>query len=123
MNLSNLKEITLIVSIIGILLLVINSYVYVPTKYYVSDIYLENKNLINKTISVSGTISNISIKENILFFNVCEISKCLPAVLFNYSELQKSELESAKSKNIEQSLTGKYTLYNNSPEIIIYKID
>jgi len=123
MNLSTLKLITLIISILGVIILIISSVLYTPKNYSISELYLENKVLLEKTITTSGTVSSVSYVNGNVFLSICSFSRCLPAVLFNYSEYQKSLLDASKSSSTEMTFFGKYTIYNNSPELIVYKIE
>ncbi|MDD3178398.1 MAG: hypothetical protein PHR26_02670 [Candidatus ainarchaeum sp.] len=77
---------------------------------------------LNKSISLNGLVKNVVIKDNILFFEICQYSRCLDCVIFNFTSFQK---DLVYKKSLDKSfleVIGLLTEYNNKPEIIVYRL-
>lgn len=120
MEIKTFNYVLIILTVIGLFTLYLYTSFSTPLEISLLDNNLEH---LEKVVLVSGTIKNFTPKNNHLFFEVCNYSKCLKAVYFNISKNNLSFLESAYILNKSINLTGKYTLYNDKPEIIIYKYE
>ncbi len=120
MNTDSLRYLVIIVSIIGILLLTLQIYFYNPPEIRLVN---NNTDYLDKVVTIKGIIKDVELKDNILFFKVCEYSRCLDCVIFNTSKNQTNNINSFTNSKNQIKLTGKYTLYNEKPELIVYNID
>lgn len=118
MNVEKLNIYLIILTIISLFLLFIFSYLYKPTEITVTK---DLSNYLNKVVSISGNIKEITLKENNLFFNICDFSRCVKIVYFNPSKNSKDIINSAYANKKKINVTGKVELYNNEFEIILYK--
>ena len=89
----------------------------------VLDLLSPDISLLEKVVSVSGTLKDFSIENNNLFFKICNFSSCIDVVYFNPSKTNVNLLQNSFSFKKEIKITGKYTLYQSKPEIILYKFE
>ena len=114
------QRIVIIVSIIGLFLLSFQILFVTPKLQPISDISKIKEGAI---VSISGIIKEVNEKNNYVQFNICENTRCISSVLFNPS-LQQLDLINEQSITKEKIIvTGQYKLYQDQPEIIIYKLD
>lgn len=83
----------------------------------------DNQGFVEKVVNVSGTLKNIEVKDKLVFFEVCELSRCLDVVYFNPSKKNKELLGNASVLRKKILLNGKLTIYENSLELILYKFE
>ncbi len=120
MTFKSLNIYLIILTVTSLFILFLYTFFYTPLEISL----LENNTLhLEKVVSVSGNLKNLELKENNLFLEACNYSKCLKAVYFNISKNNHELLNNAYLYNKQVKLTGKYTLYNKKEEIIIYKFE
>lgn len=120
MNLEKLNIYLVILTIISLFLLFIFSFFFKPP---VVSIDKDFEKHLDKVVLVSGTIKEVSLKENNLFFQICKYSRCVKVVYFNASKNEIDVLNKASLRKQEVKIIGKVTLYNDQPEIILYKFE
>ncbi len=120
MDLKSFNYFLIILTIIGLLTLFLYTFFYSPKEISLLE---DNKLYLDKVILLSGTIKNYSLKENHLFFSVCNYSKCVPVVYFNVSKNNSNKIYAAYLEKKTVKVTGKYILYNQKEEIILYKYE
>ena len=121
MNIYVLKKLVIIISISGILFLIIYSYFFNINTYSVSDFLhsAERDKFLEKSVSLYGTIREPQIRNTHLFFRLCSGSSCIDCVIFNYKQFQKEIIFNTSKIKV----TGKYTIYNDLPEIIVNRLE
>jgi len=87
------------------------------------DLLSPDSSLLEQVVLVSGNLKDFSLENNNLFFKICNLSSCIDVVYFNPSKTNVDLLQNAFSFKKEIKITGKYTLYQNKPEIILYKFE
>jgi aspartyl/asparaginyl-tRNA synthetase len=120
MDVKQLKLSSVLLIVVGFLVLGIYTFTYQPTNIFLTQ---DNFEYIGHVVSVSGNIKFISDSENNLFFKICDLSKCLPAVYFNSSEFNKNKLYTLYQNNAFLVFTGKLTEYDTKLELIVYKFE
>jgi len=120
MNIKTFNYSLIVLTVIGLFLLYLSTFLNTPLSL---DLTKDNTENLEKVVSVSGTIKNFNLKKNNLFFEVCNYSKCLTAVYFNISKSNLELIENIHLSNKQIKVTGKYTLYNDKKEIIVYKFE
>lgn len=115
MNEKHFSNLLLLIAITGTVLLLIYHYFSIPTEI---SLFEDNSTLLEKKVSVSGTIKNITPNNNHVFFKICQYSKCIDAVYFNISKTNLVFLEKSYLENNKIEVVGKLTFYNNKLEII-----
>jgi hypothetical protein len=120
MNFKSLNYFIIVLTVIGLLSLFLYTFFYNPKEISLLE---DNTKYLDKVISVSGTIKNYNLRENNLFFEVCNYSKCMPVVYFNVSKNNSQTIKDIYLLKKEIKVTGKYILYNQKQEVILYKYE
>jgi hypothetical protein len=120
MNFKSLNYFIIVLTVIGLLSLFLYTFFYNPKEISLLE---DNTKYLDKVISVSGTIKNYNLRENNLFFEVCNYSKCMPVVYFNVSKNNSQIIKDIYLLKKEIKVSGKYTLYNQKQEVILYKYE
>ena len=110
----------IIIIIFSFLLLSYFSYFFKPAEINLFD-YDQNK-LIDKSISITGLIKNTDYKKDILFFEVCQYSRCLDVILFNPTSYQLDYIQDKSIDKTNLTIIGQFTIYNNKPEVIVSRL-
>jgi len=119
MNFKFFKNLMLIITIIGVLLIVIYTNFYEPPSL---NLLKDNSKYLDKVVSITGSLKNLQTKNNVLLFQVCKHTRCVNCVLFNANKFQESKIKSQTINKLDITIVGKLTEYNNSLEIIVYEI-
>ncbi len=114
------KRIVILFSIVGLILLVVYSFFFVPEEQSISSLPTLKEGTI---VSTSGIIKELAVKDNLVQFQLCEYSICIQAVLFNPSNSQLDVLNNLSITKENTRLSGQYKLYMDNPEIIVYNIE
>lgn len=120
MNSLFFKRLVIFVSIIGILLLILFSKTYVSKTL---DLTKDNSESLEKVVIVCGNLKQLELKNNNLFFKICDRLVCLDAVIFSISKKEYTTLNSNYLNYEKICLKGKYTIYNSEPELIVYNFE
>ena len=119
MNEITFKRIVILFSIIGLILLVVYSELFMPQEQPISNL----SNLKEGTIvSISGIIKNVSEENNYVKFNLCENTSCIQSILFNPSRNQLNLINNYGITKERAVISGQYKMYMDTPEIIVYNI-
>jgi hypothetical protein len=113
------KRFIIIVAILGTLLLIFHTIFF---NYHLLNFYEDNTIYLDEVVKITGKVKDITLKENILFFKVCQYSRCLDSVYFNISKSKQDLFYDMQNSKLSYEFIGKYTLYNNKPEFIVYKL-
>ena len=114
------KRTIIIFSILGLFLLIVYSLLFVPKAISISSIQDQKEGGI---INVVGIIKDVSSKDNIIRFNICENTSCVSCVLFNANKNQYALINQYSLSKSEGRVSGQYKIYMNSPEVIVYNVD
>ncbi|HRT02507.1 MAG TPA: hypothetical protein P5513_01015 [Candidatus Diapherotrites archaeon] len=117
-------KVILISLIIACFLVLIGAtYFFQPPFVSISELNKNQEKYLGKTITISGTIKEIETKQKIVFITLCQNTYCLPSVLFTPNNAQIETLQKHHITKQKIKFIGQYTLYEETPELIIYKIE
>lgn len=120
MRFKSLNIYLLITIIFGLISLFVYTFFYSPTEISLLE---DNTEYLEKVVSLKGTLKDLSLVSNNSFFYICSYSKCLKAVYFNIPSKDYDLLKQAILNNQQVKVTGKYTIYREAEEIIVYKFE
>ncbi len=121
MDVGLFRKLVIVSCVLGLVFLGLYTHYYQAKAFSVYDfIHLTDTNkYLDKTISLEGSIRYPEIRKDDLFFKLCFASTCIDCVLFRFNDFQKNKIyDSTKIKII-----GKYVIYNNQQEIIVYRLE
>lgn len=120
MNFKNLNKYLIILVVFGLFLLFLHTIFYTPKEISLLE---DNTKYLNKVVAIEGVLKNLNLKNNHLFFEICEFSRCLTLVYFNISSKNLELLNEANLKNKTVKVIGNLELYNQKQQIIVYKFE
>jgi len=91
---------------------------YIDNNYELEETKIKDLSLkdINKYVKIESKILNQRINNGTLFLTIGNENKSIPAVLFNYDDIELN-------LSYNYFFTGKITYYKNDIELILYKIE
>jgi len=120
MNEIGFRKLVILFVILGLLILIAQTFLFQPKEVLISEILYSNK---QEVVFVNGIVNNLVIDSSYVSFNLCKYQRCIKCILFNPNNFLQEIIEVNNSNKQEIKVKGKIEIYRDELELIVYDVE